>query len=297
MSAQECRRLAAPLVVVLALGLIAAGIAGFAAGQAPAATQPAPPPAVAPSAPPPRPAPVLEPKAIEILKAVSARLAAAKTLSFTAVTTYESPSIYGAPLAYTTTSEVAMQRPDKLRVVTAGDGPATEFYYDGKAMMLFAPAENLVAVADAPPSLNAMFEALYDASGTYYPFSDYLTADPWADVSKNLTLAFYIGPSIVVGGVPTDMVAYESEGVFVQLWVGAKDRLPRMARAVYFDDPLQLRHQVELSNWKVDAPVAPGAFASDKAKAANRIGFAHPQTQSKRPSAAPAAPAAKPKSP
>jgi hypothetical protein len=240
---------------------------------------------------------VLEPKAIEILKAVSARLAAAKTLSFTAVTTYESPSIYGAPLAYTTTSEVAMQRPDKLRVVTAGDGPATEFYYDGKAMMLYAPAENLVAVAEAPGTLDAMFEALYDTSGTYYPFSDYLTANPWADVSKNLTLAFYIGPSVVVGGVPTEMVAYESDGVFVQLWVGKQDRLPRMARAVYFDDPLQLRHQVELSNWKVDAPLAAEGFTSAKAKAADRIGFAHPATQSKRPAAAPATPAAKPKSP
>ena len=32
----------------------------------------------------------------------------------------------------------------------SADGPASEFYYDGKKMMAYAPAENLVAIADAP---------------------------------------------------------------------------------------------------------------------------------------------------
>jgi hypothetical protein len=79
-----------------------------------------------------QPKPVLEPKAIEILKALCDRLAAARSMSFTAEVTYESPSRMGFPLAYTTKSEVVMQRPDKLRVITLGDGPASESYYDGK---------------------------------------------------------------------------------------------------------------------------------------------------------------------
>ena len=72
--------------------------------------------------------PPLEPKALEILKAMSDRLAAAHTLSFTAVATYESPTRIGPALAYTTISGVTLQRPDKLRVITPGDGPASEFY-------------------------------------------------------------------------------------------------------------------------------------------------------------------------
>jgi hypothetical protein len=46
------------------------------------------------------------------------------------------------------------------------------------------------------------------------------------------------------------MVAYVSQGVFVEAWIGAEDKLPRMLRAVYLDDPLQLRHQLELSDWQ-----------------------------------------------
>ena len=68
--------------------------------------------------------------------------------------TYESPSRFGPRSCYTTKSEVTLQRPDKLRVITSGDGPASEFYYNGKTMTAFAPAENLVAVADAPPTID-----------------------------------------------------------------------------------------------------------------------------------------------
>src|SRR2546423_1368259 len=81
----------------------------------------------------------LETRAIDILKAASARLAAAKSMAFTAVVSYESPSRLGPPLVYATKSEVTLQRPDKLKVITLGDGPPSEFYYDGKIMMALAP--------------------------------------------------------------------------------------------------------------------------------------------------------------
>jgi hypothetical protein len=70
----------------------------------------------------------LEPHAVDILKQACARLAAARSMSFTAVVSYESPSRLGPPLVYSTRSEVTMQRPDKLKVVTLGDGPPSDFY-------------------------------------------------------------------------------------------------------------------------------------------------------------------------
>src|SRR4029450_3909866 len=77
-----------------------------------------------------------------------------RAMLFRAVISYETPSRLGPPLVYTTTSEVTLQRPDKLRVITPGDGPAAEFYYDGKTMAAFEPAVNLVAVAEAPPTID-----------------------------------------------------------------------------------------------------------------------------------------------
>ena len=143
---------------------------------------------------------VLEARAMDLLKATSARLAAAKSMSFTATVNYEYPSKLGPPIAYTMRYDVTMQRPDKLKVVMPGDGPASEFYYDGKAMMAYAPAENLVAVADAPATIDAALKAAYDTAAIYYPFTDLVVADPYAALTDGAILAFYIGPSGVVGG-------------------------------------------------------------------------------------------------
>lgn len=221
----------------------------------------------------------LEPKAIELLKAACNRLAAARTMSFTAVVTYESPSRLGTPLAYTTRSEVTLQRPDKLRVITPGDGPATEFYYDGKTMTAYAPAENLAAVSAAPPTIDAMLKTAYESAATYFPFSDVIVADPYRDISDGLVLAFTIGQSTVVGGTKTDMVAFADNDTFVQIWIGTEDKLPRMIRAVYRTDPARLRHQLELSNWQIDPAVPADAFASTKAAKANPMPFAHPNAK------------------
>jgi len=75
------------------------------------------------------------------------------------------------------------------------------------------------------------------------------------------------------------MVAYVTGGVFLQVWIGVKDKLPRMLTAVYLDDPLHLRHRLEMSNWQLDAPVPADAFASSSATSAKHIRFAHPNAK------------------
>ena len=232
--------------------------------------------AAPPAAPAAASAPALEPKAVEILKACSARLAAARTIRFTAIATYESPSRLGPALAYTTLSRVTLQRPDRLLVVTPGDGAASEFYYDGKTMTAFAPAENLVAVAQAPPTIDAMLKVAYESAAIYFPFTDVIVSDPWADLSAGLREAFYIGQSQIVGGTTTDMVAIAGNGVFAQLWIGAEDRLPRRIRAVYAADPGQLRNDLAFLDWKLEGDVPAEAFVASRASGATPIAFARP---------------------
>jgi hypothetical protein len=219
---------------------------------------------------------VLEPRAMDLLKATSAKLAAAKSMSFTATVSYEYPSKLGPSIVYTSRYDVAMVRPDKLRVIVPGDGPASEFYYDGKAMLAFAPAENLVAVADAPPTIDATLRAAFEKAAIYYPFTDLVVADPFVALTDGAILAFTIGQSDLVGGTRTDMVAWANDDVFLQMWIGAEDKLPRRIRAVYRTDPYALGHQMDLSNWQLDGTLAPDAFVSQKAQSAKRIAFASP---------------------
>ena len=246
------------------------------------------------ASPAPEPSPSLEPKAIDVLKAASSRLAAARTMKFTAVHFYESSSRHGHPLAFTTKSQVALQRPDKLRVIMSADGPASEFYYDGKKMMAYAPAENLVAIADAPGTLDAALEQAYNSAAIYFPFADWIVTDPYKEMSDGMTLAYYIGQSKVVGGTTTDMVAYIDHGVFIQAWIGADDKLPRLLHATYLEDPERLRHTLILSDWQLDPAVPADTFTSAKAASANPMPFAHPHPEAS-PGAEPTAKGKPPK--
>jgi len=230
----------------------------------------------------------LEPKALEILKAASDKLAAAHTLSFTAVELFEHLTRQGAPLGYTAKYEVTLQRPDKLRVLKPADGQANGFYYDGKTMTGYASAENLVAVADAPPTIDATLEKAYQLAGISVPFDDLIVADPYGDLKPGLKHAYYVGQSNVVGGVTTDIVAYAGDGVFVQMWVGAEDKLPRLVRAVYLDDPDKMRHELSITDWKLDEAVPADTFAlPSSAATAKHIPFAearqHVSTGAKAP--------------
>jgi hypothetical protein len=267
-----------------ALALLAglAVAATISAQTAPPAAAPAKAAPTAKTAKPAKKAPanefklVVEPRAMELLKVVSAKLAAAKSMSFTATVGYEYPSKLGPPIVYTTRYDVTMQRPDKLRILMPADGPASEFYYDGKTMIAFAPAENLAAVADAPPTIEAALVAAFKTASIYFPFSDLLVADPYAALTNGVKLAFYVGPSAVIGGTKTDMMVWANDAVFVQIWIGADDKLPRRMRAVFAADPLGLRHDMELSNWQLDPVVSPDTFVSAKAQAAGRMPFKAP---------------------
>jgi hypothetical protein len=243
---------------------------------------------------PPSPAeqPQIEPKAREILQAACGVLAGAKTMSFTAVNTYEKAARNGQPLYYATLNEVTLQRPDKLRVMTPGDGIPDEFYYDGKTMTAYVPSEDLVATAEAPPNIDQLIDAAWEKAAIYFPFSDVILSEPCAVFDKTMTSAFYVGQSKVIGGTTTDLVAVAGEDVQAELWIGTADHLPRLVRVVYPNEPAHALYQTEYSDWHLSDATAPGAFASDRAARAKPMPFAPPGSgqQQPRPGEAPKQP-------
>jgi hypothetical protein len=283
-----------PAVRVRALALVL-GLAAAAAVHAQAPAGAAAPKAVAAKAARQPAGPIIEQRAVDLLRAASDRLAAAKSMRFTAIASYEYPSRLGPPILYTMRYDVALQRPNQLRIVVPGDGPATEFFWDGKEVIAFAPNENLVAVASAPPTLEGVFRQAQQNAQIYFPFADLLLPDPYAVISHGAVLAFGVGPSVVVGGVKTDMIVWASKEVFMQLWIGAEDKLPRRIRAIYRNDPRGLRHDLELSNWQIDGTIPAEHFATDKARAGQPMKFAVPGPARPVPKGKAAAPKPAPK--
>lgn len=217
----------------------------------------------------------IDPKVMTILQAACDKLSGARTMSFTAVDTYERAARNGQPLYYTVKSQVTLQRPDKLRVIKVGDGIPDEFYYDGKIMAAYVPSADLIAVADAPPTVDRMLDAAWDVGAIYFPFGDVIASKPCA-VFDQLKSAFYVGQSVVVGGTTTDIVAVTGGGVQAELWIGATDRLPRMIRVVYTGEPAHAHYQTDYSDWKLGAPVNAKTFKAAKLATARHIAFNPP---------------------
>lgn len=224
----------------------------------------------------PKPAPAIEPKVLSILKTACDTLSGAQTMSFTAVSTYERAARNGQPLYYATLNHVTMQRPDKLRVITPGDGVPDEFYYDGKTIMAYVPSADFVAVAEAPPKIDEMLDAAWEKAAIYFPFADVIADKPCEVINRLATSAFYVGQSVVIGGTTTDMVALAGEDIQAELWIGTSDHLPRLVRVTYPNEPAQAHYQTEYSDWRLGEAVDPSSFGSAKASAGKRMPFEPP---------------------
>lgn len=221
--------------------------------------------------------PAIEQGALDILKAASDKLASAKSISFVAKGAFDVPARNGQPLFYFTRSEVLLARPNKLRVIVPGDGPASEFYFDGNKAAVFTPGADLVAFMESPGNLEDMLANVYEKAGIYFPFVDFIVADPYKALTEGLTNAFVIGTSTVVGDTQTDCIAISDPHVHLQIWIGSQDKLPRLIWASAADSAEKPRHFVAFSDWKLDDDAPRDAAFSPRTSASTKeIPFGRP---------------------
>lgn len=254
------------LVAGLLFGCAILSAAPVAAQNAPAAAPPVDKRAIGVQAP-----------ALALLKGMSDRLAGAKSMSFTVRRAFDELGAADQPLFYFVGSNVTLVRPNRLKIVTTGDGPPSEVWFDGKELAVFMPKENMVAVMSAPADLDATLEAAYAKGGFYLPFVDFIVADPYKSITEKLTSAFVVGKSNQVGGTITDVVAIANPNFQAQIWIGANDKLPRLAIINPARTNEKPRSIIEFSNWKIDRVAASESFRSDKAAKARKIEFRAPK--------------------
>ena len=154
----------------------------------------------APIKAPPKQLPAIEQGALDIVKAMSAKLAGAKTLHFQVRVQSEAPSIDGIAVIYTSNSEFTLQRPNKLTAVRTGQGNPSELIYDGQSVAVITPNSNLVAFSKAPGNIDAMAQFIFEKAGIYFPGGMILLSDPYANITSDLRAAFVVEKSKLVGG-------------------------------------------------------------------------------------------------
>lgn len=245
------RRRALPAVAVAAaLVLGGTGIATAQQASEPAAGQAAPA----------LPAPILDQATLDLLKATTAKIAAAKAFEIGVRDLREVASDQGQNLIFINEADVTVERPDKLRLDGSVNGSDTTVTYDGKVLSIYDAEKNVVAKADIAGTLDDMIAAAAEKHGIHFAFADFLTSDPYAVLSKGLTHA-YEGPTTEIDGTDTRHLIFAAPGVEWQLWIDPETSLPRLFAVSYVDQPGRPRFLVDFLSWSLDPEIDDGEFS------------------------------------
>jgi hypothetical protein len=207
-------------------------------------------PEVQPVKPPP--APIVEKYALERLKQMSEKLASSKAFTFHASSFIEVPAVTGQFLTLFTESDIALQRPNKLRVDVSGDVPGFQLYFDGTKLSAFDPQKNLHSVSDPLATIDRMLDFVLTKAQINFPSADFMYSNPYAVMTKNLTHAIVVGPSMV-NGVPCEHFAYMEPGLNWEIWIENGPRaLPLRLAMTYKKASNFPRFMVEYKDWNLN---------------------------------------------
>ena len=227
-------------------------------------------PAAQSDKPAPPPAPILEQHALDRLKQMSEKLASAKAFTFHANSFIEVPAVTGQFLTFFTDSDVALQRPNKLRADVSGDVPSFQLYFDGANFSAFDPYKKLHSVSGPLATIDEMLDYVTTKAHINFPSADFMYSDPYAVMTKNLTHAIVVGPSRV-NGVPCEHFAYMEPSLNWEIWIENGPRaLPLRLAMTYKQVPNFPRFMVEYKDWNLNPKLKADLFVF-KAPAKSRL--------------------------
>lgn len=237
--------------------------AGFA--QTPAPKAPAPPEA---TPVPPQP---LEPEALARLKAMSDLLKGASSFTFKATTDREQPSTNGQMLDFFNVSQIAVTRPNQVRLDTKGGLQDASLWYDGKTVTIYSTKSSFYAQAPAPASIDEMVLMLMDRFQMPLPTAGFVLKDPYAKMTEGVKTAFDAGEA-VIDGVACRHLAFSEEEADWQVWVenGAKP-LPHRIAVTYKNTPGAPRVVTTLSDWNLAPKISAGDYTFKAPAGATKV--------------------------
>jgi hypothetical protein len=214
-----------------------------------------------------------EPKALEILKGMSATLGAAKAYTFQSRSVVEVPIRTGQYITMFSAAEVSLRRPDKLRARLRGEAPHFDFYFDGTTASAFAPKDKVYSTTKAPPTIDTMLPELQQETGIRFVTVPLLFSDPYEVLTRGLISGVVVG-SASIHGIPCYHLAFRSPGVNWEIWIEAGKRALPWRLAVTFTDRTNFpRTLVEFTRWNLHPWLSSGDFVFSKPAGGREIPF------------------------
>lgn len=165
-----------------------------------------------------------------LLKRMSDYLAAQQTIKLTFDSAIEVITPDLEKIQFTSSGEVVLARPDRLRAHRVGGYSDVALYFDGKVVSVYGKVVNAYARLDGPETVDALIEALRAGHGVALPGADLLLSNSHEVLVADVLEAKHIGRG-VIDGRTCEHLAFRNLDTDWQLWIESGDR-PRPCRLV-----------------------------------------------------------------
>ena len=211
--------------------------------------------------------------ATRILKSMSDYVAAQKSISAGFDSDIEVVTPEMQKIQFTSSGQLQLKRPDKLRITRTGGYTDVEMIFDGKELALAGKNANIFLKQEIPGSIEKMVDTLYDKFDAMLPGIDLLVANAYTALMTDVFDSRHIGRG-VVDGVECEHLAARSIDVDWQIWIetGAKP-VPRKYVITSKTMAGSPQYTLKIKDWQTDVNVADDTFTFKQASGARQVAF------------------------
>lgn len=188
----------------------------------------------------------------KLLKAMSDHLAGQKSLSAKFDSDVEVITPELQKIQFSSSGEMKMNRPDKLRIRRTGGYADVELVYDGRTVSLYGNNAKSYVQADLAGGTDKMIDTLAGQSSVGLPGADLLLTNSYDELMANVTQGSHIGQG-VVDGVECEHLAFRGPETDWQIWIetGAKP-VPRKYVITSKTVAGAPQYTLRIRDWKTD---------------------------------------------
>lgn len=215
----------------------------------------------------------IDPQATALLKASTDFLASQKRLYAETRSSLEVVLTSGQKIQFDHVARQSVQRPNKLRADRVGELIEQSFYYDGKSLTLFNPADKYFATVVAPGTLEEMLDFARTKLDIVAPAGDLIYSNAYDILMTDVTQGFVVGKAMVEG-VPCNHLAFRAPNVDWQIWIQeGKEPLPRKLVLTTRDQTAAPQFSIVITKWDLKPTFTAQTFAFQAPAGARQIEF------------------------
>lgn len=202
----------------------------------------------------------IDPQADQLLKAMCDYLAGLQSFTFRSAAVDEVVTKSGRKIQVASDSQVAVQRPNRLRSEQLASSSGMAFWYDGKAMTLYCASTDTYGTVAAPPTLDDTIDLARKKFQIEAPGADLLFSHPYDILMEQVTAGQFMGRE-TINGIAANHLAFEGHDVDWQVWIqDGTNPLPLRFVITTKTMKSQPEFSVQLSHWQPQATIADSTF-------------------------------------